>query len=64
MALVATSLGSADLSVSDVARSVAARIFPFLNIQTTSTLDAIVISVIGVPFFAYLILRTRKEYFQ
>ncbi|MCF7635290.1 MAG: iron ABC transporter permease [Dehalococcoides mccartyi] len=42
MALVATSLGSADLSVSDVARSVAARIFPFLDIQTTSTLDAIV----------------------
>jgi iron complex transport system permease protein len=24
----------------------------------------IVVSVIGVPFFVYLILKTRREYFQ
>ena len=32
--------------------------------QPTTIPVGIVVSIIGVPFFIYLILRTRKEYFQ
>jgi len=42
LALVATSLGSADLGVSSVASAIAARIFPFLNLEVSSKVDVIV----------------------
>jgi iron complex transport system permease protein len=32
--------------------------------QPTVIPVGIVVSVIGVPFFIYLIMRTRREYFQ
>jgi iron complex transport system permease protein len=42
LALVSTSLGSADLGVSSVASAIAARIFPFLNLEVSSKVDVIV----------------------
>ena len=42
LVLVATSLGSADLGVSSVASAIAARIFPFLNLEVSSKVDVIV----------------------
>jgi len=42
LVLVSTSLGSADLGVSSVASAIAARIFPFLNLEVSSKVDVIV----------------------
>jgi len=42
LALVATSVGSADLGVGSVASAIAARIFPFLNLEVSSKVDVIV----------------------
>ncbi|MBA7658056.1 Hemin transport system permease protein HmuU [subsurface metagenome] len=42
LVLVATSLGSADLGVNSVASAIAARIFPFLNLEVSSKVDVIV----------------------
>lgn len=42
LALVATSLGSADLGVSSVASAIAARIFPFLNLEVSTKVSVIV----------------------
>lgn len=42
MAIVATSLGSAGLTVGEVSRTIAARLFPFLGLQVESRYDAIV----------------------
>jgi len=42
LVLVATSLGSADLEVTSVASAIAARIFPFLNLEVSTKVDVIV----------------------
>jgi len=42
LVLVSTSLGSAELGVSSVASAIAARIFPFLNLEVSSKVDVIV----------------------
>ena len=42
LVLVATSVGSADLGVNSVASAIAARIFPFLNLEVSSKVDIIV----------------------
>ncbi len=42
LVLVATSLGSADLGVNGVASAIAARIFPFLDLEVSSKVDIIV----------------------
>jgi iron complex transport system permease protein len=42
LALVATTLGSADLGVSDVARAIAARLFPFLELEVSDKVNVIV----------------------
>ncbi len=42
LVLVATSLGSADLGVSSVASAIAARIFPFLDLEVSTKVDVIV----------------------
>lgn len=42
LVLVATSLGSADLGVTSVASAIAARIFPFLNLEVSTKVDVIV----------------------
>ena len=42
LVLVATSVGSADLGVNGVASAIAARIFPFLNLEVSSKVDIIV----------------------
>lgn len=42
LSLVATSLGSADLNVGDVAKTVAARVFPMLELDVERRFDAIV----------------------
>lgn len=42
LVLVATSLGSADLGVNSVASAIAARIFPFLNLEVSTKVDVIV----------------------
>ena len=42
LVLVATSLGSADLGVNSVASAIAARVFPFLNLEVSSKVDVIV----------------------
>ena len=42
LVLVATSVGSADLGVSNVASAIAARIFPFLNLEVSTKVDVIV----------------------
>ena len=42
LTLLATSLGSAHLGVSNVARTIAARIFPFLNMEVINKVDVIV----------------------
>ena len=42
LVLVATSVGSADLGVNSVASAIAARIFPFLNLEVSSKVDVIV----------------------
>ena len=42
LVLVSTSLGSADLGVGGVASAIAARIFPFLNLEVSSKVDVIV----------------------
>ena len=42
LVLVATSLGPADLGVGNVAQAIAARIFPFLDLEVSSKVDAIV----------------------
>ena len=42
LVLVATSLGSADLGVNNVAHAIAARIFPFLNLEVSTKVNVIV----------------------
>ena len=42
LVLVATSVGSADLGVNSVASAIAARMFPFLNLEVSSKVDVIV----------------------
>ena len=42
LVVVATSLGSADLGVDSVASAIAARVFPFLNLEVSSKVDVIV----------------------